>query len=249
LTGTKSTFAYRVLVKIHWFPDSARGLMPDMRKLAIILWWALWATSASVAVPELAGRVVAVSDGDTFTLQTPDKRQVKIRLAEIDAPETGQPYGTKSREALSNLVFGKDVAVAVQTTDRYGRTVGRPSVSDLDVCEEMVRIGAAWVYRQYVMDRSLFAVENEARRAGRGIWSLSEADNAPPWEWRRSGNQDNAPAAGCNIKGNIGSGGKRIYHMPGSSSYGATRIDESNGERWFCSEAEAQAEGWRSPGQ
>jgi micrococcal nuclease len=72
----------------------------------------------------LEGRVVAIADGDTFTLLTSDKQQIKIRLAEIDAPESGQPYGNKSKQALSGLIFGKDVRVAVQTTDRYGRTVG-----------------------------------------------------------------------------------------------------------------------------
>jgi hypothetical protein len=138
------------------------------------------------------------------------------------------------------------VRVEVQNTDRYGRTVGRPYAGDLDVCEEMVRIGAAWVYRQYVRDQSLFAVENAARQAERGLWGITEARNMPPWEWRRSGGQDGAPE-GCNIKGNINSQGDRIYHVPGSSSYGPTRIDTSKGERWFCSEEEARAAGWRAP--
>jgi endonuclease YncB( thermonuclease family) len=220
-----------------------------MGRSSIILWLAaFWATSVAIAAPDLVGEVVAIADGDTFTLLTLHKQEIKIRLAEIDAPENGQPYGAKAKRALSDLVFGKDVTVAVQTTDRYGRTVGRPYVADLDVCEEMVRIGAAWVYRQYVVDKGLFAVEEDARSTRRGVWGLSEADNTPPWEWRRSGSQGAWPE-GCNIKGNIGSGGKRIYHMPGSSSYGPTKIDESKGERWFCSEAEAEAAGWRGPKQ
>jgi len=120
----------------------------------------------------LEGRVISIADGDTFTLLTTDKQQVKIRLAEIDAPESGQPYGNKSKQALSSLIFGKQVEVRVQTTDRYGRTVGRPYVGDLDVSEEMIRLGAAWVYREYVIDRSLFDVENEARDAQRGLWPV-----------------------------------------------------------------------------
>ena len=92
----------------------------------------LLATAAFSA--ELRGRVVGISDGDTFTLLISDKQQVKIRLAEIDAPESGQPYGNRSRQALSSLIYGKDVLVRVQTTDRYRRTVGRPYVGDLDVC-------------------------------------------------------------------------------------------------------------------
>jgi endonuclease YncB( thermonuclease family) len=181
---------------------------------------------------ELRGRVVSVSDGDTFTLLTPEKQQVKIRLAEIDAPESGQPYGNRSKQALSSLTYGKDVLVRVQTQDRYGRTVGRPYVGDLDVCEEMVRMGAAWAYRRYLRDQGLLTLEAEAKAQERGLWSLSEAQNAPPWEWRRSGAGNQAGA--CQIKGNI-------------NSKGEPRISESKGERWFCSESEARAAGWRAP--
>ena len=68
---------------------------------------------------EISGKVIGIADGDTFTLLTTDKQQVKIRLAEIDAPESGQPYGNESKQALSDLIFGKDVRVVEQTTDRY----------------------------------------------------------------------------------------------------------------------------------
>ena len=195
---------------------------------------------------ELSGKAIAVADGDTFTLLLADKTQVQVRLAEIDAPERGQPYGNMSRQALSAAVMGREVRVDVQTKDRYGRTVGRPYVGDLDVCAEMVEQGAAWVYREYVVDRGLFAFEEQAREAKRGLWGTSEARAMPPWEWRRQGNRDGAPE-GCAIKGNINSKGLRIYHVPGSSSYGATRINTARGERWFCSEAEARAAGWRAP--
>jgi endonuclease YncB( thermonuclease family) len=207
----------------------------------------LLALSPAVFAADLTGRVIGIADGDTVTLLTSAKQQVRIRLAEIDAPESDQPYGNKSKQKLSELIFGKDVRVVVQTTDRYGRTVGRPYAGDLDVCEEMVRAGAVWVYRQYVIDKSLFDIEIEAREAKRGIWGLSEAQNMPPWEWRRTGGQEGAPE-GCNIKGNINSKGDKIYHVhSGMSSYRATKIDESKGERWFCSEEEAQAAGWRAP--
>jgi len=194
---------------------------------------------------EIEGRVVAVSDGDTFTLLAVDKQQVRIRLAEIDAPESGQPYGNKSKQALSGLIFGKNIRVDVQTTDRYGRTVGRPYVDDLDICAEMVRMGAAWAYRDYLKDKDLLTLESDAKANRRGLWGLSEAQNMPPWEWRRSG--DGNQSGNCQIKGNINSKGDRIYHVPGSSSYGASQINEAKGERWFCSEAEARSAGWRAP--
>jgi endonuclease YncB( thermonuclease family) len=204
--------------------------------------------SAAISAETLSGRVVGISDGDTFTLLTSDKTQVKIRVAEIDAPESGQPYGNKSKQALSSLIYGKDVTVTVQTTDQYGRTVGRPYVDDLDVSAEMVRAGAAWAYRQYLRDDNLLILEAEARDAKRGLWGLSEAQKMAPWEWRRSGNSlSTTIQSGCNIKGNINSKGDRIYHVPGSRSYAQTKINESKGERWFCSEADARAAGWRAP--
>jgi endonuclease YncB( thermonuclease family) len=213
-----------------------------MRRWLIVL---LILTSTSAIGSEIQGRVIGISDGDTFTLLTPEKQQVKIRLAEIDAPESGQPYGNKSKQALSSLVYGKDVLVRVQTKDRYGRTVGRPYIGDLDICEEMVRMGAAWAYREYLRDQRLLTLEAEAKAQETGLWGLSEAQNTAPWGWRRHG--DGNAADDCQIKGNINSNGERIYHVPGSSSYGATRINEAKGERWFCSEAEARAAGWRAP--
>ncbi len=81
--------------------------------------------SGSAMSSELQGRVVSIADGDTFTLLTADKQQIRIRLAEIDTPESGQPYGNRAKQALSQLVFGKDVRVEIQDIDRYGRTVGR----------------------------------------------------------------------------------------------------------------------------
>ncbi len=71
----------------------------------------LLALSPALFAADLSGGVVGIADGDTFTLLTSDKQQVKIRLAEIDAPESGQPYGNKSKQALSGLLFGKDVRV------------------------------------------------------------------------------------------------------------------------------------------
>lgn len=133
----------------------------------------------------ISGRVVGVHDGDTLTLLTAEKRQVKIRLAEIDTPESAQPYGSRAKQALSDLVFGQDVQVDVKEIDRYGRTVGRVSVGAIDVNAALVAAGAAWVYRQYAKDPDLLRLEAEARAAQRGLWALPETQRTPPWEWRR----------------------------------------------------------------
>lgn len=158
-----------------------------MRALAFFL---IFLLIAPVAFAEqLTGKVVGISDGDTLTLLTESKQQVKIRLAEIDTPESGQPYGSRARQALSDLAFGKQARVAVTDQDRYGRTVGRVYVGEMDVNAELVRQGAAWVYRQYAHDKALFTLEEEARRTQRGLWALPEAQRVPPWEWRRAGKQ------------------------------------------------------------
>nr|WP_240761841.1 thermonuclease family protein [Nitrosococcus wardiae] len=110
----------------------------------------------------------------------------------MDTPEKRQPYGTRSRQVLSDLAFKKQARVEVQDVDRYGRTVGRVYVGDIYVNREMIRQGAAWVYRQYLQDRTLLEVEAEARSAKRGLWSLPEAQRVPPWEWRRQGKKQRA---------------------------------------------------------
>ncbi|TCZ61384.1 thermonuclease family protein [Roseicella aquatilis] len=154
------------------------------RFLALILLLALHLAPARAAT-ELRGHVVGITDGDTLTLLTPGKRQVKVRLAEIDTPESRQPYGTRARQALAELTFRRQVRVVVEDTDRYGRRVGRVHAGRLDVNAEMVRRGAAWVYDQYSHDPILAALEAEARAARRGLWALPEAERVPPWEWRR----------------------------------------------------------------
>ena len=148
---------------------------------AALLVVALLVHAATAA--EITGRVVGIADGDTLTILDAHQRQTRIRLAEIDAPESHQPFGSRAKRALSELVFGKAVRVVVIGTDRYGRTVGRIYVGALDVSAEMVR-GAAWVFVRYSRDPSLRALEQQAREARRGLWALPEAERVPPWEWR-----------------------------------------------------------------
>jgi micrococcal nuclease len=93
------------------------------------------------------GLVVSVADGDTLTLMT-DRTQVKVRLADIDAPERGQAFGTRSRQALSALCFQQRATVAAQSRDRYGRTVGRVNCNGIDANAAQVRSGMAWVFRR-----------------------------------------------------------------------------------------------------
>lgn len=161
---------------------------------------------ASVAVAErIEGRVIGITDGDTFTLLTRELREVKVRIAEIDAPERGQPYANRSRQQLAELVFQKEVNVDVQVVDRYGRPVGRPMVGDMDVAVEMIRSGAAWVYRTYSDDEELYELERTAKDERRGLWSLPEFERLSPWEHRNGGraverSSGAAPAFQCGLK-------------------------------------------------
>lgn len=138
------------------------------------------------AAADLLGTVIAIQDGDTLTLLTPEKKQVRVRLAEVDAPESRQPWGTRARQALADMAFRKQARVEVVDIDQYGRTVGRVWVGTLDINRELVRQGHAWVYRRYLRDRSLLEVEAEARREKRGLWRLPEAERVAPWVWRRT---------------------------------------------------------------
>src|SRR3954469_5065022 len=102
----------------------------EQRRIAEGWLWrgALMALMLLAALPaiaaEITGRVVGITDGDTLTVLDGTQRQTRVRLAEIDTPESRQPYGNRARQVLSDLAFGKSVRVLVQDTDRYGRTVG-----------------------------------------------------------------------------------------------------------------------------
>jgi endonuclease YncB( thermonuclease family) len=144
---------------------------------------ALLFVPAAVA-KDLTGRVVGIADGDTLTLLTEQHEQIRIRLSDIDTPERRQPFGNRARQSLADLVFGKAARIAVRDTDRYGRTVGRVFIGTQDVNAEMVRRGAAWVYRRYSDDPELLQLEQLARAQKQGLWALPEAERIPPWEWR-----------------------------------------------------------------
>lgn len=134
----------------------------------------------------ITGRVVGVMDGDTIKILTPQKQEVTVRFAEMDAPEKDQPYGQKSKQALSDMVFNKDVRVIKTDTDRYGRTIGRVYVDNTDVNFTMVKSGAAWAYRQYLTDQTIAVAEDAAKNAKAGLWSLQPDQITPPWEWRHA---------------------------------------------------------------
>jgi endonuclease YncB( thermonuclease family) len=207
---------------------------------------------AAASQERIAGRP-KITDGDSFEI-----RDTSIRLYGVDAPEGRQPCtrggrewacGEEAARRLRELVGSGDVVCTKRDVDDYGRVVAQCSRGGVDLAAEMARSGLAVAYRRY--SSAYVDEESEARAARRGLWA---GEFTPPEQWRHddgAARREAAPAtgsrAGCDIKGNINGEGEKIYHTPASPSYADARIDESKGERWFCSEAEARRAGWRAP--
>lgn len=132
----------------------------------------------------LKGHVIGVLDGDTISLIDHDHQALRIRLAQIDAPEKHQPFGAASKKSLSSLVFGKDVLIDIVDTDRYGRSVAKIYIDEMDVNLEQVRRGMAWVYEKYARESRYFNVQLEAKKERRGLWR--DQDPTPPWTYRHN---------------------------------------------------------------
>lgn len=150
-----------------------------MRRIALLLIF-----PSALAIAGQTCEVVGVADGDTITALCQGNERLKIRLAEIDAPEKAQPFGMRSKQSLSDLCFGKQVEIAKQARDRYGRTVARIQCDGTDANAEQVRRGMAWVYDKYVKDHSLYQLQDKAKAEHIGLW----VDSSPtqPWAWRKA---------------------------------------------------------------
>ena len=135
----------------------------------------------------ITGKVVAVADGDTLTVLN-GREEVKVRLNAIDAPEKRQPFGTQSKQALSDLCFGQTATIETHGHDRYGRTIGDVTCKNRSANAEQVRNGMAWVYVKYAPKNStLYAQEKLARGMRAGLWA--DAAPIPPWDWRKKDRQ------------------------------------------------------------
>ena len=241
-------------------------LRPILTPLTVIA-ALLGGPTTAEATTTIAG-AARISDGDTITV-----RGTRIRLNGIDASETDQvcidaaektyTCGNAALEALVRLVHDRTVSCTGNEVDRYGRYIMTCFVGKTDINAAMVAGGWALAFRRY---SDIYVRQEQAARVSQaGMWSGAFI---APWDWRHRGPQTeilgaasvpiNAqqqllprpvpsmrPTTGCQIKGNISSGGPRIYNMPGQQDYEKTRITESKGERWFCTEDEARIAGWR----
>jgi endonuclease YncB( thermonuclease family) len=231
-------------------PRKQQQVMPPMlRQIVLAIAVLLSAPATALAATSGPARVI---DGDTI-----DVSGQRIRLHGIDTPEVEQSCqrggvswlcGAEATKTLKGLIRGSDVSCSERDQDRYGRIVAVCYANGRDLNAAMVLLGLALAYRKYSDD--YIGQEVSAKAAGRGLWG---GQFVPPWDWRRGKRLASEAAAndnprGCRIKGNIGSKGDRIYHMPGGRWYARTVITVTKGERWFCSEAEAKGAGWRRAG-
>lgn len=132
----------------------------------------------------IEGKVVGISDGDTFTMIFDNGFSIKVRLNSIDCPEKKQPFSKRAKKELSELIFDKNVVVKYKDKDRYGRVLGWVFVNDLNINEEMLKRGMAWHYKKYSDDQKLSDIEANARKNRIGLWS--EPNPIAPWDYRES---------------------------------------------------------------
>lgn len=215
-------------------------------RVALLL---LLGAGSAAAQGSISGAARAV-DGDTLAIG-----DVRVRLFGVDAPEMDQSCeredgaawacGRAAGARLGTLVAGQTVRCTPRDRDRYGRVVATCTAGGVDVGARLVAEGLAWAFRRYSTD--YVASETRAKSSRLGLW---RGTAEPAWDYRasrRTASTGTEPPGACRIKGNINADGARIYHTPGSRWYARTRIDMSRGQRWFCTEDEARAAGWRPP--
>jgi endonuclease YncB( thermonuclease family) len=139
--------------------------------------------AGSAQAETLSGTVIGVVDGDTLTIVDAQKRRHRVRLGQVDAPESKQAFGVKSARSLHGLCFRKTAQVEWQAKDQYNRPIGHVTCEGVDANAAQVRRGMAWVSPKSTQPGSaLYELEAYARVRGIGLWS--DPRPVPPWDWR-----------------------------------------------------------------
>lgn len=133
---------------------------------------------------QITGRVVGVADGDTFTLLTKDKRQIKVRVAAIDCPEKSQDFGQKAKQFTSDQIYNKTIKIDSLSRDRYGRVIANVYLNDSTLLNELLVLnGFAWHYLKYDKQPKYDSLQNIASQNKSGLWAHKEP--IEPWNYRR----------------------------------------------------------------
>ena len=136
------------------------------------------------SIAQLSGKVISITDGDTFTLLTANKQQVKIRLFGVDCPETGQDNARQARTYLGDLIFFDTVKVVTKGTEESGATLVIVTLFRMNVNERMLQQGFAWHDTRYDTNPAWSAYAEKARQSKKGLWSSDSP--IPPWVWKNT---------------------------------------------------------------
>lgn len=221
--------------------------MKKVTRLLLIM-GALFLAGECFAVEE-TGKVVDVLDGDTLTMETRAGKVIRVRLKEVDAPESSQTFGRQARQFVRDLLAGKSVRVKYNALDRYGRAIGEVTLRDGRVLNrELLTHGLAWHYRvHFPVDESLKELEYQAWKQKAGLWIDRSA--VPPWEFRRENNSRQTPPNDPTemdyndifAHGLIGNPETKLYLWPDCQDY----PEDSRGFAVFGSVLAAKNSGFR----
>jgi micrococcal nuclease len=209
--------------------------------------------------------VVRVVDGDTIQVKLSTGKLDKVRIIGIDTPETVDPrkevqcYGKEASAKMKVLLNRKKVTLEMnpaEDKDKYGRLLRYVSIKGKDIGAQMIKDGYAFSYKSYPHPRldQYNELEKSASESKTGLWGatceyskpISKSSSSTATSKQSSSKSSvSSVSSSCTIKGNISASKEKIYHVEGCGTYSATQIDVSAGERWFCSESEAKAAGWR----
>lgn len=215
-------------------------------KLIICICLAFYITH--IRAEKLSG-VPSISDGDTLKIWSQ-----AIRLEGIDAPETAQTCMKKDDTAwkcgeaaanyLQKITKGKEITCEGTKIDQYKRLLATCYLDETNLNQHLVEQGWAVAFIEYT--DTYITQERDAQQQSKGIWNTEFVRPSAfrSGQWQKAGTASNDE---CVIKGNINRKGDKIYHAPWSRSYNRTKISTAKGERWFCTEDEALAAGWRAP--
>ena len=172
---------------------------------------------------------VRVFDGDTF--ETKEKQY--IRLSGIDSPETGLCGSTEAKATLEKLILGHPLYVKI-LYHIGSRAMGLVYTEDGFVNAAMLASGWAEMNdRDHVDSPELVTATGQAREAMRGVFG------------KLCTQETNPDKPSCVIKANVTSNNTATYHLPGCASYTTSVVQLHHGDRWFCTEGEAQKAGFR----